>query len=321
MDKKIKKATEFVKTHKLASVGIAVALLVFGVILFNFLGNLMFLSGYKTYAPGAYSPLPNLDYIGGGQYERTIDQKATDILASPTEYNIKKGSINVKTKDAVSDYEILRQKTQSLNGWIESMSKNDDFSQVAITAQLRIPYDNFDSFTDWMVNNFDVSQVDIQLYKVSVEKKQDEIQILTEALDVYDRLLKKAEQGLNVTDYNLEIIMKITNKRLEVMRLLREYGYSIEQTQKESDYTTVTVRLTQEKQIKLIPEDMGKELRTKIRNSIQDVTMVGIDLITVPIVVLTKVLVWILYVFIVLIPAFIGVKLLVKIFKWIWKKV
>ena len=119
---------------------------------------------------------------------------------------------------------------------------------------------------------------------------------------------------------SIEVIMEITQKKLEIMRLLKQYGYSIEKVEERAKYASLSLTITQEKKIKLIPEDLGKEFRTRVRNMVRDIVNAGMDLVTIPIVILVKVLVWIVYAFIVLIPIFIAFKIILKIYGVINKR-
>jgi len=322
LEKNLKRTISFIKKHKILFLTALIIILVIGGVFYTFIGRMMGFSrmtGYESnYASGIYAPMEDLSYKSS--YEQEVDEKASELLSNPSEYQIKRGSSSIKSAKVESDYETIHHKTTSLNGWVESMTKNEDYSRLSITANLKIPFENFDSFADWLMDNFDVKNANLQLYKMSVEKQQDEIEILLEALDVYDRLLERAEK-MNVTESNIEIIMKITERRLDVMRLLRQYGYSVEQVEKQAKHASLSIIITQEKKIKLIPENLGQELRTKIRNSIRNIANAGMDLITVPIVLLTKIILWILYAIVVLIPVFITYKVLMKIFKRIGRKI
>jgi hypothetical protein len=330
MVKEFNKIINWIKTHKLAVLAIFLAIIFMGSVVL-FVGRLFLSSmiigrrSYDTYKYAAgsaeYAPLSTSgSNLFIDSYERKIDEQASDILSEPTEYQIKKGSVTIKSKDSSSEYEILRQRTQYIQGWVENMKKHEDYTQKTITTTLKIPFESFDSFTEWMVNNFDVKDANLELYRVEVEKQRDEMQILMEALDVYDRLLVRAE-GMEVTEESIEVIMKITQKRLEVMRLLRNYGYSIEKIEEKSDYATITVTLKEEKKIKIMPEDLGKELRIKMRNAISNISEMGLDLLTIPLVVLVKTITYILYVVIVIVPVFIAYKIMRRILKWIGKKI
>jgi hypothetical protein len=316
---KIEGIVSLIKKHKIIFLAGFIILIIVGVISYSFIGGL-----YSTrmdvygpeYAP-AYAPLAG---VYKTPYEQQIEEKASELLSKPIEYQIKRGSANIKSTDANSDYEKIRQKAESFDGWVESMSKNEDYKQISITASLKIPYKDFDSFADWLLKNFDVKSTNLELYRVTVERQLDEIQILQTALSVYDKFLQKTE-AMNVSESSIELAMRITQRKLDIMRMLREYGYSVEQVEKQANYTSITVTLTQEKKIELMPEDLGKELRTKLRNSIREISNAGMDLLTVPIAILVKIIVWIIYAIIIIVPIFIAFKFIMKVLKFIWTKV
>jgi predicted RND superfamily exporter protein len=317
LEKEIENITSLIKKHKIIFLVVFIILIIVGVISYSFIGGLYSTRmGVSEYAP-AYVPLTE---ISKTSYEQQIEQSTGEILSKPSEYQIKKGSASIKSTDASSDYEKLRQKTESLNGWVETVSRNEDYRQISITTNLKIPFENFDSFADWLMKNFDVKNANLELYRVTVERQQDEIQILQMALNIYDKFLQRTET-MNVTESSIELAMKITQRKLDVMRLLRQYGYSVEQVEKQSKDASLSITLTQEKKIELMPEDLGRELRSKLRNSVRDITNAGMDLITMPVVIFIKIIVWITYAIIVLVPIFVAFKIIVKIFKLIWNKV
>ncbi|MDI6825667.1 MAG: DUF4349 domain-containing protein [Candidatus Aenigmarchaeota archaeon] len=319
MKKEIEGIVSLIKKHKIIFLTVFVILVIVGVISYTFIGGLYSARmGISEYAPApAYAPLTGISKTA---YEQQIEQKTGEILSKPTEYQVKKGSANIKSTDANSDYEKIRQKAESFNGWVETVSRNEDYRQISITTNLKIPFENFDSFADWLMKNFDVKNANLELYRVTVEQQLDEIQILQMALSVYDKFLQRTE-AMNVTESSIELAMKITQRKLDVVRMLRQHGYSVEQVEKQAKHASLSITLTQEKKIELMPEDLGRELRSKLRNSVRDVTNAGTDLITIPIVIFVKIIVWIIYAIIVLVPIFVAFKIIVKIFKFIWNKV
>jgi len=304
---------EVVKKHKLL---ILLILIVIGGISFFFFTS--FYYGTRLAKVERAYPSPPYEYLYAPE-ERGIAEEAEEILTKETEYKIKRGSAYIKSSNAEGDYNKVKEKVESLNGWIETMSKTENFREISIVANLKIPAEEFDSFADWLLNNFDVKRTNFEFYKVSIERQQDEIQILLQALEVYDRLLQRAE-AMNVSRDSIEVIMEITQKKLEIMRLLKQYGYSVEKVEERAKYASLSLTITQEKKIKLIPEELGKEFRTRVRNMVRDIVNAGMDLVTIPIVILVKVLVWIVYAFIVLIPIFIAFKIILKIYGMISKK-
>lgn len=313
----LKKYIPMIKQHKFIFLAILIIiLLVIGGVSYLFITGTYTRMGAR-YAP-EYAPLVGVPYETA--YEREVEEKASEILSKPTEYKIKRGSATIKSTNAVSDYDRISQKTESLNGWVETMSKSEDYSKLSIRANLKIPADDFDLFADWLMHSFDVKSANLEFYKVSIERQQDEIQILQLSLNLYDRLLERVEE-LNVSTESIELIMKITNRKLDVMRLLKSYGYSVEKVEEKAKYASLSVTINQEKKIKLMPEDMGRELRSKLRKSVRDIVNALMDLVTVPITIFVKIIVWIIYAIIVLIPIFIAVKVLLRVFRIIGKKI
>jgi hypothetical protein len=321
LEKEFEDILSLIKKHKFIFLAVFIGLIIVGFISYLFITGSMYSArtggGYYSDNAPAYAPLTG---ISKTSYEQQVEQQTGEILSNPSEYQIKRGSANIKSTDADSDYERLKQKTESSNGWVETVSKNEDYGQISITTNLKIPFENFDSFADWLMKNFDVKNANLELYRMTVEQQQDEIQILKIALDLYDKLLQRAET-MNDTESSIELIMKITQRKLDVMRLLRQYGYSVEQVEKQSKYASLSITITQEKKIAIMPEDLGRELRSKLRNSIRDITNAFTDLITVPIAIFVKIIVWIIYAIIVLVPIFVAFRIVVRVFKFIGKKV
>jgi len=218
------------------------------------------------------------------------------------------------------DYNSISQQAESLAGWVETMSKSEDYRTITFRTELKIPAEKFDSFADWLMNNLDVKSANLEMYRIEIQRQQDEIQILQMALELYDRLLGRAED-LKLSDESIELIMKITQRKLDVMRLLKYYGYSVEKVEEKAKFASLTLTITQEKKIELVPEDMGKEFRARLRNAVEDIINSGMNLITVPITILVKIIVYIIYAIIILIPIFIAYKIVIKVFKFLGKKI
>lgn len=321
MDKEFEDALSKIKEHKLLFAAGVVVLIIIGFIAYVFIGG-MFTSGVTRYDyPAEYGPAyAPLGGISKSAYEEQVEQSAVETLSQPSEYQIKRGSANIKSVNAESDYEKLKQKTESFEGWVETVGKNENYRQITITTNLKIPFENFDSYADWLMKNFDVENANLELYKISVERQQDEIQILQTALGVYDDFLERVEE-MDVSEDSIRLALRITERKLDVMRMLRQYGYSVEQVEKQAEHANLRITLTQEKEIELMPEDLGQELRTKLRNSIREITNAGMDLITAPIAIFVKIIVWIIYAIIVLIPVYFAIRILLKVFRYMGKKV
>ncbi len=322
MDKNMKKCISWVKKNKFLSVIIFLGILVIGFFSFTFLG--------------AFSPTASYGAIGEkgmtsiGGLERNIMapgwggiHEESDYIEShqeTTEYQIREGSASIETENADSDYQKIKSNAEGYNGWVETISKNENYKTITLSATLKIPSENFDAYADWLLKNFDVKNSNLKLYRISVERQQDEIEILTKTLNAYDGLFDKAE-SMELSVEGIELMDKLTQKKLNIMRQMRNYGYSVKNIQEKSNYATLGVTLTQKKDIELMPEDLGRELMTKLRDAVRNITNALLDLVTIPVVIFVNLIVWIVYALVVLIPLFIIYKIGLRIYKWLDKKI
>ena len=305
----VKKILTIIKENK-ALVIIAVILLLFA---YYFVGGI-FSGMFAT-----MSELPGMQIDSLNSYDRSVLSKASGIVSQSTDYQIRKGSARIKSEDPDVEYESAKKWAEGASGWVEGISKSDDYSTATITATFRVPSESFDAFIDWILKNYDVKSSNFQLYRQSTERQTDEIAIFNEALNVYTRLMAKVEAS-GVTDQNLEAIAKITQKKLDVMRLLKQYGYDVTQTERQAAFSAVSLTFAKEKQIKLLPEDTGRTFSMKVRNAITAITNGLMDIVTVPFTVLVLVLKWIVYAITALIPIFIAYRILLKFSKKISEK-
>lgn len=240
------------------------------------------------------------------------------LTTEKTKEEIKYGYVEINSKDVEKDSEKIKDKVKELNGWIERMNRWETESYITLSLSIKVSKENFENLSNWVIENFDVKSINLGFYKVELKRQKGEIEILLNALKIYEELMKKAE-SLELNQ-SVDVIMKITEKKLEIMRLLKQYGYYVEEVEEMADYPTININLKQEKEIKIFPEDLGKELMKKLKNGLAEITDSLLNLIILPIVLLIKIFTWIIYAFIVIIPIFIAYKFIKKALKWIEKK-
>jgi len=235
-----------------------------------------------------------------------------------TEEEIKYGYIHITSKDAEKDAEKIKDKVRESNGWIDSMNKFETEDYIVFSLSIKIYKDNFENFSNWVIENFEVKSINLGFYKVELKRQKGEIEILLNSLKIYEELMKRAE-SLELNQ-SIDAIMRITEKKLEIMRLLKEYGYYIEEIEEMADYPTLRIELKQEKEIKIFPEDLGREFVKKLKRGMAEITDSLLNLVILPIVFLIKIFTWIVYGFIIIIPVFIAYKTVKRIIKRIEKK-
>lgn len=319
MDKNMKKCAAWIKKNKFLSVIIFLGILVVGFFSFAFFGSFVPTASYETMgSKGVASISGGLDRTAAAPFAGEMEELAD--YTQTNEYQIREGSASIETENADSDYQKIKSNAEGYGGWAETVSKNENYKQITMSTTLKIPAENFDDFADWLLKNFDVKNSNLKLYRISVERQQDEIEILTKTLNAYDGLFDKAE-SMELSVEGIELMDKLTQKKLNIMRQMRNYGYSVEKVQERANYATLSVTLTQKKEIELMPEDLGRELMTKLRNAIANITNALLDLVTVPVVIFINLIVWIVYALVILIPLFIVYKIALRVYRWLDKKI
>lgn len=309
-DMRLKDYVTWAKQHKLAIVVVAVL----AVTAWNFLLPRPLYAG-DAYEPGLGYPETAKSY--GGASQRSII--VPDDTTGPDALRIKQGYASAKSEDAIADMERLRSRTLELEGWVERESKFESDDTLTVTATLKIPAEGFEDFAAWLKENFDVKDSNFGYYRTELQRQQEEVQILLDAMAAYDRLLARVET-MEPTAETAQVILEITQKKLEVARLLKAYGYDIQQTQKQAAYATLDITFTQDKEVKLVPEDIGRQFMLKVRDAIARLTNIGTEIITTPLVVLAEALKWIVYAFVVAIPVFLAYRLLLRVWKSVERK-
>lgn len=315
MEKNIKAVLNWINKNRFLSLIIIIALIVAG-----FFSSVFF---------GSFSPAMSKSMAESGSYAEDFDMSRTmvesvsndyETALQKYEYQIKEGTTSIETKSIDSDYQKIKENAEGYGGWVETINKNEDYSQLTMSATFKIPAESFDSYVEWLLQNFDVKSSNLNLYRVSVRNQQDEIDILTKTLDAYDRLLQKAE-SMELDAKTLQVMQQITQNKLYLMSQLKSYGYSVEQIEERSGYATISVTLTQKKDIEIMPEDLGRDLMTKLRSAVRSITNALLDLVTVPVVIFITLLIWIIYALVILIPLFVVYKFVMRLFKWLNNKI
>jgi len=312
---KYKDYVKWIQKHAVLSAIIFIAILILGFFSFTFFSSFGTLSASPQLGiAGERALAPK----GFGRYSKYTPEEST--VGTEYEYQIKEGNMKIETKDIESDYQKLKQSAEEYGGWVETISKFQDYRSITLTVTFKIPSDNFDEYVNWVMKNFDVKSSDLRMYKVSVERQQNEIEILMKTLNAYDSLFDKAA-SMELSTESIELMQKLTDKKLYIMRQLRSYGYDIKEIQKRSEYSNLRITLTQKKEIELLPEDLGRELMIKLRDAIRNITNALLDLVTIPVVIFINLIVLIIYAFVVIIPLFIVYKFARRFFKWLDKKI
>ncbi|MGC9310609.1 MAG: hypothetical protein ACP5E4_02690 [Candidatus Aenigmatarchaeota archaeon] len=93
-------------------------------------------------------------------------------------------------------------------------------------------------------------------------------------------MLREKANGMELTDEQVDMLFRITEKELELRRLQKSYESSLTSKEKQSEFSTMTVTLQQKKSVKVVPENLGNRLRNKIKYALDDISNTTMDIFT-----------------------------------------
>jgi len=263
---------------------------------------------YEPTAKGyrALPPLPSPESIEGEKYHEA-------------RYKIKYGDVEIESKDAEHDYRRIKSKVDELNGYVERLEKRDYESYLEYYLKVRVPSDDFERFISWLIDNFNVKSTNAGFYMEEVARTLNEIEVLNQAMQAYDELLERVKE-MEPSEKTIRLVMSITDEKLRIARMLKELGYSLNKTAERAFLPSVTIRIRQEKEIKIMPRGLTRRLKEEIRDMMYELSTTLISFVTGVVTLLVKVVVFVAQALIVFIPIVFGLRIGLEIVNRVLKK-
>jgi hypothetical protein len=321
------KMIEWIKQHKFLSFAISCTVLIILFLIANFLNNNYgYLLPYRMGASSSFDAMPmssssygfgkNLGVMpgsstsyGGGSYTVRYDDSYENYPVESTgldysagqKIEIKQGYVGVKSEDAKTDMEILKEMVGKENGHIENSSKSESNTFLSVSATVRIPTENFDSFVKEIEANFELESFELSDYRVDIQREIDEMEIIKQSLEDYDFLreetlkMKDGEERINLLSRITREMQSLAQRQLA---LERELGGK----QEKSDLATINFTFTQTLRAELWPDDLDNLFFDRINWGIETIATTAISLIANVFVLFIRVVEYILYAVIVIVP-------------------
>jgi len=117
----------------------------------------------------------------------------------------------------------------------------------------------------------------------------------------------------------IELLMRLTEKELEIKRKERSYQREISSQKRRGEYATLQVTLKQRKSPKILPENVWNEFKDRIRKALENVVDILKDLIGGGIELFFKAIQLAIYLFIIAIVIGVFYKLAKKLLKGLFR--
>lgn len=270
----------------------------------------------ESYDYGISSPLMSAPISSssglGGFTSRSSSPALPSFTEKSTELEIREGRVSVKSKKAEDDLEKLTEITIARDGYIESSSKRDTRTSLIISAQARIPSERFEDYINIIKDEFEVESFELFDYRIDVQRQIDELEVIMLAMDDYNRLREetiKTDSG----EERVKILSSIVSEMQELARRQRELERDLGGSQKRSELATVSFTFVENVKVNLWPENLGNRFRDRINWAIDTVITTAMFLLANMVVLFVKVVEYIIYVLIIILPVMLTWKLLRRI--------
>ena len=275
--KTMAKIKEWIKTHKIAFGGIVIGIVIIGLIVYALVGS--FLATRRSALPRYYRASEKFLETPAMSLEKGLNFSVDQERAGGRgEIDVKEGSMEIKSKNAEGDFTKIKSLVENYQGYIERSSKLSTNLYTRINLTLRVPSENVFDLVEELKRKFEVKSYNIRNYRISIERELDEFEILKKSLSDYEGIRNEIKE-MAVGKDKIELLMRLTEKELELKRREKNYQREISFQERRGKYATLQVSIKQRKSPKILPENVWNEFKDRLRRALENVVDILKDLI------------------------------------------
>jgi hypothetical protein len=215
---------------------------------------------------------------------------------------VKQGSMSIKSKEINSDFDRIKELVADKDGYVEEESRTETESYIYLFSVLRVPLENFDQLAQEIQDFVDVWDYQAHDYRINIQYQVDELAIIEKALADYAKVRQDALQ-LKASKDQIEVLVSLTEKELDLVSRQKMFQRDLMEKQEMSQKATLTVSLEQEVPVKIWPENLGNRFRENMGQAINSVSMILISIFGNILILVVKILEYLVYLIILLVPA------------------
>lgn len=258
--------------------------------------------GTTTKSP-VYDPFvgDSVESIDSPSFELDVLDYSRETTTTSTQLDVREGRMEVKTQEAENDFEILKNIAEQKNGHIETSSKNETNILLTINAKVRIPSENFDEFVGNIEKNFEVEDFQLSNYKIEVQQQIDELDIIEQAIRDYN-FLREETLKLEDGEERINLLSSITREMQYLAQQQRDLERRLGSQEEKSELSTINIVFKEKLTPNLWPEDLGHTFLDRINWGIEEIATTFVSLLANSFVLLVKVVEYIIYATIIILP-------------------
>ena len=269
------KIKDWIKTHRIAFLGIIVGVVIIGLVFYAAINSFLASKGAKTLRNLYYSPEKGL--------ERPMPFGAKEWMPSEKvegggEIEVKEGSMEIESKKAEEDFAEIKSIVEDYQGYVERSQKSITNLYIKINLTLRVPSEKFLDFTEELKKKFEVKSYNIKNYRISIERELDEFEILEKSLSDCEKIREEIKK-MKVGKDKIELLMKLTEKELELKRKERNYQREISFQERRGEYATLHVSIQEKKSPKIWPENVLDQFKNRLKKALENVVKILQELV------------------------------------------
>lgn len=291
------KIKKWVWEHKIATAIIAILLLAVIGVIFQFLPNSSFdqanTRSMEMQAPrGSFSKTDSATTQGSASNRQHQQQ---------SEIEVTEGDIEIESEQAEKDEEKIRSITENYGGYIEKSRQNETDTRLTMSITSKVPSSKFDDFFLKIRDSFEVESYNVENYRINIERAVDEKEIFTKTMNEYSNIRKEI-RGMRANEEKINLLMKLTDKELELAQKEEKFSREIAQAKKRGKFATASITLEERLSPSLIPENIGSNFMKDLSEALEGAVDHLTSIVTFGIVLFFGVIKFIVYALIVIIP-------------------
>ena len=305
------KIVTFVKENKIVSLVLAILLVAIVLVALNWAAGFRSVQYMNADMVGSSSYMYESDAVSKSGFNVALMAESPSSGSSYVE--VKEGSMTIKTDNAEGDASAIRGLAETSEGYVENLRKYENDYNLNINMRVRLPSASFEGFVDTLKERYDDKSFSVSFYRLSTEREIGELEILETAFMNYEELRNRTMM-IPLDEKQINLLFEITEKELEIKRLERQYSSSLSGKEERSDYSTLSVVLEEKKDISIMPEDLGDELKLKIKRALDEIANSLMDIVTGSIVVFVSAIKYVIYFIVIAIPLILGFRVMKRIY-------
>lgn len=228
--------------------------------------------------------------------------------------DVREGQMTIKSEEAESEAEMIRSLADQYGGYIQESRKQEWSTALKITSVVRVPIDRFDNFISDIQERFQVENYDLRNFRIDVRHQIDELSIIQATLEDYAQIRQEALQ-MGISEQKVRLLMDITEKELELVARQRNFERTLTDRERQADMAVLTVVLEQKIRADLWPQDLGNCFRDRLNRAIDTAVLALTSILTNGLVLAARLIEYLIYAFIIVVPFSLGWRWLKKIYR------